>query len=148
MDNNKELFEQFINEMLNTINDPLKCNRKYVSQVFLKNKSTLIEIYEDYSRLKKAEKYYNKIDKAFEIVKNKSYAVKQFIPEEQRFKIFGLCLSTDYIKKNKNNKSLNVPPNEDKLLTEDEAKLIGEVFNLKEYFNVKENKDANAKEIH
>ncbi len=139
---NRELFKQFIDEMSNTINDPLKCNRKYVSQVFLKNKSTLMEIYEDYSRLKKAEKYYNKIDKAFEIVKKKSYAVKQFIPEEQRFKVFGLCLSTDYIKKNKNNKYLNVP-NEDKILTEQESKLIGETFNLKEYFNTKEDKDAN-----
>jgi len=142
MNNNKELFKQFIDEMTNTINDPIKCNRKYVSQVFLKNKPTLMEIYEDYLRLKKTEEYYNKIDKAFEIVKKKSYAVKQFISEEQRFKTFGLCLSTDYIKKVKNNKFLNVP-HEDKLLTEDEAKLIGEVFNLKEYFNVKENKDAN-----
>ena len=134
---NRELFKQFIDEMSNIINDPLKCNHKYVSQVFLKNKSSLMEIYEDYYRLKKAEKYYNKIDNAFEIVKKKSYAVKQFIPEEQRFKIFGLCLSTDYIKKNKNNKYLNVP-NEDKILTKQEAKIIGETFNLKEYFNVKE----------
>lgn len=45
--NNKDLFEQFINEMTYTINDPIKCNRRYVSQVFLKNKATLMKIYED-----------------------------------------------------------------------------------------------------
>lgn len=71
-----------------------------------------------------------KLKKAVEIVKKKKYAIKKYFSENNTWATMGLCLSTDFIRKDKNNDSNNIPPI-DKLLTEEEANIIGEVFGVK-----------------